>query len=46
MMVLEATGILNQDAKTFGTMLLDAHNVFNELIRLEMILTVRHRWLA
>ena len=33
-------------AELRGTMLVDAHNGFNELSRLEMLWTVRHRWPA
>ena len=45
-LTLKATGILNYDDEPGGTMLVDACNVFNELIRLEMLWTVHHRWLA
>ena len=38
------TGILNQEAEAVGTMLVDSCNGFNELIRLVMLWTVRHRW--
>ena len=34
---------LTQDAEPSGTTLVDAHNGFNELSRLAMLLTVRHR---
>ena len=35
-----------QDAEMSGTNLNDACNVFNELMRLAMLCTVRHRWLT
>ena len=37
---------LTQDAEPSGTTLVDARNGFNELRRLEMLWTVRHRWPA
>ena len=43
---LEALEFLTQDAEPSGTTLVDAHNGFNELIRLVMLWTVRHRWPA
>ena len=43
-MVLEATGLLTQDAEPGGKTIVDSCNGFNELIRLEMLWTVRHRW--
>ena len=44
MLLLEATGILMQEAKPGGTMLFHYHNAFNELSHLEMLWTVsRHR---
>ena len=41
---LGATGILTQEENPGGTTLVDAGNGFNNLIRLAMIWTVRHRW--
>ena len=38
--------ILTQDAEPSGKTLVDAHNGFNELSRLAMLWTVRHRWPA
>ena len=43
---LEALEFLSQDTEPSGTMLVDAHNGFNELSRLAMLWTVRHRWLV
>ena len=43
---LEALEFLTQDAEPSGTTLVDAHNGFNELSRLAMLWTVRHRWPA
>ena len=43
---LEAAGILTQDDEPGGTTLVDAHNGFNELSRLETLWTVRHLWPA
>ena len=43
---LVALEFLTQDAEPRGTMLVDAHNGFNELSRLAMLWTVRHHWLA
>ena len=43
---LEAVGTLTQDAEPGGTALVDARNGFNELRRLEILWTVRHRWRA
>ena len=43
---LKALEFLTQEAEPSGTTLVDAHNGFNELSRLAMIRTVRHRWLA
>ena len=43
MLALETAGLLNQDAETGITTLVDTRNGFNELIRLEMIWTVLHR---
>ena len=40
---LKSTGLLNQDADTGETTLVYAHNGFNELSRLAMLWTVRHR---
>ena len=45
-MALEAPWILNQDAEPCGTTLIDAHNGFNKLSRLEMLQTLRHHWPA
>ena len=42
---LGALEFLTQDAETSGTMLVDARNGFSNLIRLAMLLTVRHCWL-
>ena len=36
--------LLTQDAEPSRTTLVDAHNGFNNLSRLEMLWTVRHRW--
>ena len=41
---LEALEFLTKDAELSGTTLVDARNGFNELSRLEMLWTVRHRW--
>ena len=41
---LGALELLTQEAETSGTTLLDDHNGFNELRRLAMLWTVRHRW--
>ena len=46
LLALEVTCLLTQDAYPGGTTLADAFNGFNELIRLKMIWTVRHCWLA
>ena len=43
---LEALDFLTQEAEPSGTTLVDARNGFNELSRLEMLWTVRHRWTA
>ena len=43
---LEALDFLTQGAKLSGTTLVDARNGFNELSRLAMLWTVRHRWPA
>ena len=43
---LEALELLTQDADPSGTTLVDSRNGFNELSRLEMLWTVRHRWPA
>ena len=43
---LESLEFLTQDAETSGTTLVDAHNGFNELSRLEMLWTVRNQWPA
>ena len=43
---LEALEFLTQDAEPSGTTLVDARNGFNELSRLAMLRTVRHRWPA
>ena len=42
LLVLESTGILTQDAEPGETMLVDAHNGLNEVIRLAMLWTVHH----
>ena len=42
---LEATGILTQDVELGGTTLVDAHNSFNELIRIVMLWTALHHCL-
>ena len=41
---LEALEFLTQEAEPSGTTLVDARNGFNELSRLAMLWTVRHRW--
>ena len=41
---LEYLEFLTQEAEPSGTTLVDARNGFNELIRLAMLWTVRHRW--
>ena len=41
-----ALEFLTQDAEPSRTTLVDALNVFDEMSRLEMLWTVRHRWLA
>ena len=43
---LEALEFLTQNAEPSGTTLVDARNGFNELSRLAMLWTVRHRWPA
>ena len=43
---LEALEFLTQEADPSGTTLVDACNGFNELSRLAMLCTVRHRWPA
>ena len=43
---LEALELLTQEAEPSGTTLVDARNGFNELSRLAMLWTVRHRWPA
>ena len=43
---LGALAFLAQEAEPRGTPHVDAHNGFNELRRLEMLWTVRHRWPA
>ena len=43
---LEALEVLTQEAEPNGITLVDAGNVFNELSRLAMLWTVRHRWPA
>ena len=45
-LALEALDFLTQEAEPSGTMLVDARNGFNELSRLAMLWTVRHRWPA
>ena len=42
---LEATRLLTREVEPSGTMLVDARNGFNELIRLEVLLTVHNCWL-
>ena len=37
---------LTQDVEPIGTMLVDAHNGFNDMSRLTMLWMVRHRWMA
>ena len=41
-MELEATGFLTQYAGSGGTTLIDAHNGFNKMSRLEMLCTVHY----
>ena len=41
---LEALEFLTQEADPSRTMLVDDRNGFNELSRLAMLWTVRHRW--
>ena len=41
---LGALEFLTQEAEPSGTTLFDARNGFNELSRLAMLWTVRHRW--
>ena len=41
---MEDTGFLTQKENLGGTTLVDGHIGFNELIRLTMLLTVRHSW--
>ena len=43
---LEALEFLTQDSEPSGMALVDSHNGFNELRRLAMLWTVRHRWTA
>ena len=46
MLVAQASGSLNQEELPGGTTLVDAHNGFNKLSRLTMLLTVRHYWMS
>ena len=46
LLALEATGLLTQDADPGGKTLVDSHNGFNDLSRLEMFCMVRNRWPA
>ena len=46
LLVLEATGILTQDAEPGGTTLVDACNGFNNLSRLTILWTLYHHWPA
>ena len=43
---LEALEFLTKEAEPSGTTLVDAHNGFNEMSRLDMLWTVQHRWPA
>ena len=43
---LEALEFFTQEAYPSGSTLVDARNGFNELSRLAMLWTVRHRWPA
>ena len=43
---LRALEFLTQEVEPSGTTLIDAHNDFNELSCLAILLTVRHRWPA
>ena len=43
---VEALEFLTQEAESSGTTLIDARNGFNELSRLAVLWTVRHRWTA
>ena len=43
---LESLEFLTHDAEPSGTTLVDSRNGFNELSRLAMLWTVRHRWPA
>ena len=43
---LGALEFLTQEAEQSGTMIVDAHNGFNNLSRLEMLWTLRHLWPA
>ena len=43
---LEDLELFNQEAEPSVTTLVDSRNGFNELSRLAMLWTVRHRWLA
>ena len=45
-LALETLEFLTQEAEPIGTMLVDARNGFNELSRLTILWTVRHRWPA
>ena len=45
-MALEDIGLLSQDTDPGSTTLVDALNCFNDMSRLEMHWTVRHRWPA
>ena len=45
-LALEALELLTQEAERSGTTLVDAHNGFNELSCLVMLLTVQHCWRA
>ena len=42
LLVLGATGFLNQEADTGGTTIIDACNGFNKLSRLGMLWNLRH----
>ena len=45
-MALVSLEFLSKEAETRGTMLVDARNGFNEMIRLSIMWTVQHRWPA
>ena len=45
-MALGATWLLNKESETIGSMLVDAHNGFNEMCHLVIRWNLRHLWPA